>query len=56
MLAVCSLSLFLLFLIFVCAKKAFLIALNIFSDLKGAIEPSRLTTLRLNKLIFFFFS
>ncbi|SVE63337.1 uncharacterized protein METZ01_LOCUS516191, partial [marine metagenome] len=34
-------------------KKAFVIALKIFSDLNGAIEPSRRTTLRLNKLTLF---
>ena len=46
-----DLSIFWLFLTSFCAKKAFLIALAILSDLKGVIEPSRLTTLRLNKFI-----
>ena len=37
------------------AKNAFLMALAILSDLKGVIEPSRLTTLRLNRLTSSFF-
>ena len=35
----------------VCAKNAFLIAFAILSDLKGVIDPSRLTTLRLSRFI-----
>ena len=52
----CSLSLSLLFLIFVCAKKAFFIASDILSDLNELIEPSLLTTLRLNRFTLFSFS
>ena len=35
----------------VCARNAFLIAFPILSDLKGVIDPSRLTTLKLKIFI-----